>query len=215
MSLARPAWLLSLALLGCTEPVLIPEARNRDEDPSSERPLSIDCEDCKSCSRAQDCRRDEQCAHGLCIPIKCGDGVVAGHEECDDGNDDERDSCIRCRHARCGDGKLSAHEECEVGLGAWTSVTCNRLSCERVLYSPCDRAVDCPGIVQCLHGVCTPSAYGSCPVIPDFEVEEIRETCYVLCNEDGACPPRLTCAADGHCLTDAADAVAAELNEAD
>ena len=36
---------------------------------------------------------------------RCGDGVVAGGEECDDANLSNQDACtILCRHARCGDG---------------------------------------------------------------------------------------------------------------
>lgn len=35
----------------------------------------------------------------------CGDGAVDAGEDCDDGNDDDRDACLTtCRHARCGDG---------------------------------------------------------------------------------------------------------------
>jgi hypothetical protein len=219
MSVARPAWLLTLALLACTEPVLIPDPdrRDRDKDTETERPLPINCETCKSCDLAQDCGRNEACLRGLCIPIVCGDGIVAGPEECEDNNDDDRDFCIRCRWASCGDGKLSAHEECEIGLGggrrAWTSATCHRVSCERALYNPCVNDLDCPGLSHCLHGLCSPSAHGSCPQIPEFDAEEILGVCYLRCNEDGACPPRLTCATDGHCLTDEDDAVSTDLNE--
>ena len=36
---------------------------------------------------------------------RCGDGVVSGGEECDDGNLSNEDACtILCRSARCGDG---------------------------------------------------------------------------------------------------------------
>lgn len=212
------AWAAVSLLLACTEPVLIPDVREGDVSSESERPLTIDCRDCKSCATSRECKRNEECVSRQCIPIVCGDRIVSHPEECDDGNTNELDACIRCKKARCGDGKLSEHEECEVGLGggqrAWTSATCNRLACERVLYNPCTRELDCPALSHCRLGLCTPSAYGSCPQIPDFEVEEVGGYCYVRCNDDGACPPRLSCARDGRCLNIEDDAARTNLNEA-
>lgn len=41
------------------------------------------------------------------VPEGCGDGKLAGAEECDDGNADDGDACdLTCHLARCGDGKL-------------------------------------------------------------------------------------------------------------
>ncbi|HIE72357.1 MAG TPA: DUF4215 domain-containing protein, partial [Planctomycetes bacterium] len=38
-------------------------------------------------------------------PLSCGDGIVAGDEQCDDGNINDRDGCTNaCELARCGDG---------------------------------------------------------------------------------------------------------------
>ncbi len=38
-------------------------------------------------------------------PVGCGDGVLGGREECDDGNDVNTDECTNaCRRATCGDG---------------------------------------------------------------------------------------------------------------
>jgi cysteine-rich repeat protein len=46
----------------------------------------------------------------------CGDGVAAGGEECDDGNNTDDDLCTNaCVVARCGDGKLQQGEECDDG----------------------------------------------------------------------------------------------------
>ncbi len=47
----------------------------------------------------------------------CGDGVVEGSEQCDDGNYDNADYCLAtCRIASCGDGYLEAGvEECDDG----------------------------------------------------------------------------------------------------
>src|SRR5690606_21058346 len=45
----------------------------------------------------------------------CGDGVVEGGEECDDGNKSNYDACIStCVIATCGDGIVRAgYEECD------------------------------------------------------------------------------------------------------
>ena len=52
----------------------------------------------------------------------CGDSIVEGDEECDDGNSTDDDGCRNaCRNAFCGDGILrtdtepgaEGHEECE------------------------------------------------------------------------------------------------------
>jgi cysteine-rich repeat protein len=45
-------------------------------------------------------------------PGSCGDGVVDGEEECDDGNTDDLDACLTsCVAAQCGDGFVWAGEE--------------------------------------------------------------------------------------------------------
>ncbi|KAB0373722.1 hypothetical protein FD755_013978, partial [Muntiacus reevesi] len=44
----------------------------------------------------------------------CGDGVLQLGEECDDGNTDSGDDCIRCRRAYCGDGhRHRGVEDCD------------------------------------------------------------------------------------------------------
>ncbi|HEX3758521.1 MAG TPA: OmpA family protein [Kofleriaceae bacterium] len=45
---------------------------------------------------------------------RCGDGVVSGTEQCDDGNTDDTDGCTNhCTIAACGDGVVQANEECD------------------------------------------------------------------------------------------------------
>jgi cysteine-rich repeat protein len=46
-------------------------------------------------------------------PVICGDGVIAGAEECDDANADPNDGCNDCRV--CGNGVVSMPEECDDG----------------------------------------------------------------------------------------------------
>ncbi len=58
------------------------------------------------------------------VPGSCGNGVKEGAEECDDGNDNNKDGCIidpakgiMCKLAKCGDGFVyaGAAEECDEG----------------------------------------------------------------------------------------------------
>ena len=46
----------------------------------------------------------------------CGDSVVNGDEECDDGNADDTDACTSaCKNAACGDGFVGPGEACDDG----------------------------------------------------------------------------------------------------
>ena len=64
--------------------------------------------------------------------IACGDGFVAGDEECDDANNNNTDSCLNtCVEPECGDNVVQGDEECDDG-GANSDSTPNacRTSCE-------------------------------------------------------------------------------------
>ncbi len=66
------------------------------------------------CSSDKDCVGPEFdvphfCNADVCEPSSCGDGVRQGIEECDDGNNDDRDACTSaCIAASCGDRLLRA-----------------------------------------------------------------------------------------------------------
>jgi len=46
----------------------------------------------------------------------CGDGMVTGSEECDDGNSNANDLCVDCVIAKCGDGHVATGiEDCDDG----------------------------------------------------------------------------------------------------
>lgn len=60
----------------------------------------------------------EHCIAGHCVVNSCGDGVKAGSEECDDGNQVLLDGCDPTCHKDkviCGDGRLGLGEECDDG----------------------------------------------------------------------------------------------------
>jgi len=69
----------------------------------------------------------DQCGNGRRFRCSCGDGNVDPSEECDDGNDNNLDGCLKsCSLARCGDLLVRAditdpnaegYEECDDGNG--------------------------------------------------------------------------------------------------
>jgi cysteine-rich repeat protein len=80
----------------------------------------------------------------------CGDGIVQGDEECDDGNASNADACLNdCTAARCGDGFVfESIEECDDGNASNTDAcldTCVEASCGDGFVGPgegCDDGDD-------------------------------------------------------------------------
>lgn len=65
----------------------------------------------------------------------CGDGIINGVEQCDDGNPDNTDACLNnCRNATCGDGVTRTDqgntEECDYAVDADCTTTCIKVSSE-------------------------------------------------------------------------------------
>jgi len=74
------------------------------------------------CGQGDSCADPSVCEDGVCVlpqPSVCGDGLVEGNEECDDGNSDNSDACLDfCLAAVCGDDYVQADvEECDDGNG--------------------------------------------------------------------------------------------------
>jgi cysteine-rich repeat protein len=68
---------------------------------------------------------------------ECGDGVVDAGEQCDDGNNDDFDSCRNdCTLPECGDGVVDAGEQCDDGNNVDDDF-CNN-QCEIVEGEYCD-----------------------------------------------------------------------------
>jgi cysteine-rich repeat protein len=105
------------ALSGCRAEQLELPARDagahgldKDNDPVSE-----------PCADQPDgfvCGSERHCIDGDCMFNTCGDGVTAGDEECDDGNEVLGDECspsCAATPVTCGDGRLDEGEECDDG----------------------------------------------------------------------------------------------------
>lgn len=81
----------------------------------TEEPVANPCE---GKDDGDPCGMDRQCVEGECLINICGDGIVAGMEQCDDGNQVVDDGCTpSCRMpaGSCGDGTVDKGEECDDG----------------------------------------------------------------------------------------------------
>jgi cysteine-rich repeat protein len=114
--------LVTVALASCADPrVEIPEDDTTSEAPSVAAPRdsgtrSAECDqapDGTPCGKG-DAGGVEHCLYNACVLNVCGDGVKAGDEICDDGNQEERDGCS-CRDPMCGNGIIDAREQCDDG----------------------------------------------------------------------------------------------------
>lgn len=56
------------------------------------------------------------CLYGACVLNVCGDGVVAGNEACDDGDQDDGNNCNSlCQEPTCGNGVADGRDQCDDG----------------------------------------------------------------------------------------------------
>jgi cysteine-rich repeat protein len=93
----------------------------------------------------------------------CGDGQIAGEEECDDGNPNDHDACTnRCQFAVCGDGILqTGTEACDDGNAVETD------NCLQTCLLPsCGDGFEHAGHEQCDDGnqVNTDACTGACEI---------------------------------------------------
>lgn len=85
----------------------------------------------------------------LDVSVVCGDGVIEGSEQCDDGNLDDEDACLAtCQLSSCGDGIIHRGvEQCDDG-NTLDDDECTS-SCERAF---CGDGVVQTGVEQCDDG---------------------------------------------------------------
>lgn len=119
------------------------EADGRPDDPTTGMPPSPmtgttgdDCEPGLAgcpCPAMAPCEDGLVCEDDTCVPptATCGDGIVSGTEQCDDGNAEDTDACTSsCLVATCGDAIVQAGvEDCDDGNtdegdGCSSSCTC-------------------------------------------------------------------------------------------
>jgi cysteine-rich repeat protein len=110
---------------------------------------------------------ENHCVFNACVRNVCGDGVKAGTEECDDGDEIDHDGCsalCRLDTPSCGNGVLDPFEECDEGPdnGGECTARCTNKRCGDGIVSPgeeCDegRNVDSR---TCLQSCRRPSDSG-------------------------------------------------------
>lgn len=97
-------------------------------------------------------------------PPGCGDGVVAGAEQCDDGNGDNTDDCLNnCVAAGCGDGFVWVGvESCDdAGESPQCNADCSPSACGDGVVNEADgEACDANGQTAQCDGDCTPVTCG-------------------------------------------------------
>ena len=69
----------------------------------------------EECDDGRDNASDLECTNA-CKVTFCGDGMIrVGSEQCDDGNQDNNDDCVKCQAAFCGDGFVGPGDLCDDG----------------------------------------------------------------------------------------------------
>lgn len=114
---------LSLSLAACTEGAtgvpVPPDDAGRPTLPRKDASATGGVAKCDQAADGTPCGDTEgmHCVFGVCAANQCGDGVIAGDELCDDGNDRDGDGCpADCMGVTvCRDGKVDPGEECDDG----------------------------------------------------------------------------------------------------
>lgn len=152
------------------------------------------------CSRATTkaagtaCGTGKNCLQGNCIPVVCGDGVVAlGAEACDDGNLKNGDGCDDDCSVSCSDPA----QDC-ANPGACRTATCSGNVCSTVANAAKDGAACSTGggSATCHAGACTAGTCGNSVVEAGEECDTggangpnagCETTCTFSCTTNGDC----------------------------
>ncbi|CAD8208731.1 unnamed protein product [Paramecium pentaurelia] len=84
---------------------------------------------CVECQEGWYFRSDEQ----ICFPI-CGDMIIQGQEDCDDGNDEPSDGCFNCKFQCASNCKVCIFGECLQKKELKTEIINIEWDCQRVGY---------------------------------------------------------------------------------
>ncbi len=114
-------WVLRALTLAvaCGEPaVSIPPPAEYEQGPSPSTkadPVAT-CDEAPNGTPCGEPGKGTHCLFDACVKNACGDGVKAGGEACDDGDELDGNGCsARCRLEECGNGVIDVGEECDDG----------------------------------------------------------------------------------------------------
>lgn len=155
------------------------------------------------------------------VSMRCGNSVIEGTEECDDGNGVADDGCSPTCTLDCGDGMVSGAEICDVDIAAGQTGACPT-DCDDDDACTTDALDGSDCSAQCSHGAITMATDGDgcCPPGEDATTDmdcaamcgngivESGETCdtAIAAGNRGACPA--TCDDGISCTTDTASGAA-------
>ncbi len=127
---------------------------------------------------------------------QCGNGIIEGGEQCDDGNDDEADACASDCTLTCGNGVLGTNEQCDTAIPAGMPGACptscddgDACTTETLQGTDCEATCVTGTIAACID------ADGCCPSTCDANDDD---DCSAMCG-NGAVEPNEAC--DGNCPT--------------
>lgn len=137
------------------------------------------------------------------VAMRCGNGMLEGSEECDDGNRTANDGCASDCTLECGDGTVTGAELCDTAIAAGDPGACPA-DCDDGDACTTDSLTGADCSAECVHGditvptdgdgCCPPGADSStdadCGVVCGNGVLEVGETCdtAIAAGDPGACP---------------------------
>lgn len=104
---------------GTDDPVADGTGTETGTETDTEEPCEVATDGC-ACTTGGGCNPGLECSEGICGPIQsvCGNSQIEPGEACDDGNDDNTDTCTTlCQPPSCDDGIVSG-AEVDVDCGA-------------------------------------------------------------------------------------------------
>jgi cysteine-rich repeat protein len=106
--------------------------------------------DVGTCGPLPGCVIDSATVSGIALARlacgQCGNGVLDGDEQCDDGNQIAEDGCDRCTAPECGNGRVESGEQCDDGNPI------DNDGCTDCLLSVCGDGVVDVGVEACDDG---------------------------------------------------------------
>ena len=190
--------------------------------------LSSECDDGEECNGDEECRSHTCvpgvplangtlcgdgwiCLDGACVSGGCGDGVVAGAEECDDANDLDGDGCDGdCTWSCEGDGDCDDRDTCSGTETCNTATHACRAGTPLADGTTCTTAGGAAGV--CRGGVCSREGCGDGTVQSGEECDDGNATPGDGCETDcrSSCHAAADCreVPDNVCTDDACAPVA-------